>query len=159
VRSSFSRLVFLRLISGGAVALAMMLLFGAQAKASTSRAETLEAIHHIENPRDSLRPGRYGELGPYQFRRSTWRMHTKLPFEAALNRETSEQVAITHYEWLSRGLARNGWALTPYNIALAWNGGLKAVVNGRASASTRDYAERVSNLANDLKAGRVAAVR
>lgn len=86
-------------------------------------------------------------------------MHTKLPFESALNPDTSEQVAITHYEWLSRGLARNGWAQTPYNIALAWNGGLKAAVNGRASAFTRDYAERVSNLANELKTGKALALK
>lgn len=122
------------------------------------RTETLEAIHHVENPRDVRSPGRYGELGPYQFRRSTWRMHTDQPFERALEREASEQVAILHYEWIARGLRRNGIAVTPYTIALAWNGGLSATVRGRAPRSARSYAERVSNLAEEFRAERVAAM-
>ena len=85
-------------------------------------------------------------------------MHTNVPFEKALDRSVSEQVAIRHYEWLNRGLARNGWAQTPYNIALAWNGGLTAVVCGKASASTRDYAERVANLAIELKGARLVSL-
>jgi hypothetical protein len=153
VRLNFSRVL---LLAGVAVAWAFL---PSSAAAATSRAETLEAIHHIENPSNSSRPGRYGELGAYQFRRSTWRMHTKVPFEKAIDRSISETVAIRHYEWLSRGLARNGWAETPYNIALAWNGGLTAVINGRASASTRDYAERVSNLTTELKKSRLVSVR
>ena len=131
----------------------------AQAKAAapaSTRADTLEAIHHIENPSDSPRPGRYGELGAYQFRRTTWRMYSKLPFERALDQEAADEVAIRHYEWLKSGLVRNGWKQTPYNIALAWNGGLNAVVNGRTSAATRDYAQRVSNLVLELKSGSLA---
>lgn len=138
--------------------LACTLLLPARAMAS-SRADTLEAIHHIENPSNSSRPGRYGELGAYQFRRGTWRMHTKVPFEKALDRSISEEVAIRHYEWLRRGLARNGWAQTPYNIALAWNGGLTAVIRGKASASTRDYAQRVANLASEMKSTRVVTLQ
>jgi hypothetical protein len=128
----------------------------AQAKAAapaSTRSDTLEAIHHIENPSDSPRPGRYGELGAYQFRRTTWRMYSKLPFERALDQEAADEVAVRHYEWLKSGLARNGWKQTPYNIALAWNGGLNAVVNGRTSAATRDYAQRVSNLVLELRSG------
>ena len=73
---------------------------------TAGRAETLEAIHRVENPRDSTKPGRYGELGAYQFRRGTWKMHTKVPFERALDRVESEEVALRHYEWLRRGLER-----------------------------------------------------
>jgi hypothetical protein len=125
---------------------------------ASSRAETLEAIHRVENPLDSSRPGKYGELGAYQFRRSTWSMHTSVPFERALERTVSEEVAIRHYEWLRRGLLRNGLPQTPYYIALAWNGGLSSVVRGRATSSTRDYAQRVSNLATDLKTNQLAVV-
>jgi hypothetical protein len=124
----------------------------------SSRTETLEAIHRVENPLDLSRPGSHGELGAYQFRQGTWHMHTDLPFERALDRYDSEEVAVRHYEWLRRGLARNGLPQTPYYIALAWNGGLASVVRGRSSKSAHNYAERVSNLVVDLKANRVAVV-
>jgi hypothetical protein len=131
--------------------------FAATAQASTaSRAETLNAIHHVENPLNSTRPGKFGELGAYQFRRGTWRMHTDVPFERALDRVQSEEVAIRHYEWLRRGLARNGFPQTPYYIALAWNGGLSSVIRNRSSRAARDYAERVNNLVVDLKTNRLA---
>ncbi len=120
------------------------------------RAETLEAIRAVENPRNTARPGKHGELGVYQFRRVTWRMHTDMPFERAVERDASEQVALKHYEWVKRGLVRNGLPATPYNIALAWNGGLSATVQGRASKAAHNYAERVNNLVSE-RAQRVAA--
>jgi len=126
---------------------------------AAGRTEVLEAIHRVENPNDSLRPGRHGELGAYQFRAETWRMHTTVPFGKAIDRGASEAVAIRHYEWLERGLARNGLPATTYNIALAWNGGLAAAVRGRAPAAARDYAERVSNLVQEMRMARIAAVR
>jgi hypothetical protein len=137
------------------VTLVTLSLAPAQVNAS-SRSETLEAIHRIENPRDLSRPGKYGELGAYQFRQGTWHMHTTLPFEKALDRTESEQIAVKHYEWLRRGLARNGVAQTPYNIALAWNAGLSSVVRGRTSRASHDYAQRVSNLATDLRVNQLA---
>jgi hypothetical protein len=124
---------------------------------ASSRWETLEAIHRVENPRDVTAPGRHGELGAYQFRASTWRMHTSLPFAQALDRAASERVAVRHYEWLRRGLVRNGLADNPYNIALAWNGGLSAAVQGRASSSAHEYAERVNNIVAHLRANRLAS--
>jgi hypothetical protein len=131
----------------------------ATARADRARDDVLEAIHRVENPRDSLRPGRYGELGAYQFKRSTWRMHTKMPFSEAIDREASETVAVRHYEWIRRGLERNGIRPTAYNIALAWNGGLAAAVRGRSSRAARDYAERVNNLVQEMRAERLAAAR
>jgi hypothetical protein len=144
----------------GVLLFAVTLTFGWTSGACASgRAETLEAIHAVENPHDSTLPGRYGELGPYQFRRSTWRMHTGLPFEQALDRSASDEVAIRHYEWLKRGLTRSGLAPTPYNIALAWNGGLSATIRGRVTSSAHNYAERVNNLALELSTARLASVR
>ena len=123
-----------------------------------TRAETLDAIHRVENPLNLTRPGKFGELGAYQFRIGTWKMHTDLPFENALNRAQAEEVAIKHYEWIKRGLARNGLPQTPYNIALAWNGGLGSVIRGRLTPGAKDYAERVSNLVTDLRSNRFAVV-
>ena len=129
---------------------------GAQASV---RWATLEAIHQLENPRDRTTPWPCGELGAYQFREQTWRMHTTAPFARALNRQASDAVAIKHYEWLKRGIESAGLPATPYNIALAWNGGLDATVLGRVPAVARDYAERAANLAGELGAARDGSER
>lgn len=136
------------LLTGVAAALA---LFIATASAS-SRWATLEAIHRLENPRDLPTPGPCGELGAYQFREQTWRMHTRLPFARALDRRASDDVAVKHYDWLKRRLENAGVPATPYAIALAWNGGLDRAVRGKSCAATRDYAERAANIAGTFGA-------
>ena len=119
---------------------------------AASRWETLEAIHTVENPSNSPRPGRFGELGAYQFRATTWRMHTSRPFGEAVDRQKSDEVAVRHYEWLKSTLTRAGVEASTYNIALAWNAGANAVITGRLTAASRNYAERVQNLATALSA-------
>jgi hypothetical protein len=119
---------------------------------ASERWETLQAINWVENPRNSPKPGPRGELGPYQFRPSTWRSYTTRPFALALERRYSDEVAVRHYEWIKRGLQTAGIDPIPYNIALAWNAGLEQVVKGRAPASAGDYASRVNNLVEMLKA-------
>src|SRR5271163_4460606 len=52
----------------------------------SERWATLEAIHQLENPNDTSAPGPCGELGAYQFREETWKMHTVAPFSRALDR-------------------------------------------------------------------------
>lgn len=130
---------------------------GALAGGAASKASepwlTLTAIHQLENPLNSKKPGPRGELGAYQFRAGTWRMHTQTPFERALDRKISDMVAVRHYEWLKRGLERARLPVTPYTIALAWNGGLSATVAGRATRAARDYAERAVNLVGVISAG------
>jgi hypothetical protein len=145
------------LFLAGAV-LAFGLLVPSTLRAS-ERWETLEAIHWIENPHNSPRPGPFGELGAYQFRESTWRTYTTVPFAQALDRHASDKVAVQHYEWLKQGLVRNGLDATPYNIALAWNGGLAATVRGSVPAASHDYAERVINIAQSLHKTQVASSR
>ena len=119
---------------------------------AATRWETLEAIHTVENPSNSSRPGRFGELGAYQFRLATWKMYTRRPFSEATNRQSSDEVAVLHYEWLKTTLARAGIEASTYNIALAWNAGANAVITGRVPSSSRDYADRVENLAIALNA-------
>lgn len=130
---------------------ATALLLTASAVHATGRGAILEAIHCLENPHDLTRPGTRGELGPYQFRERTWRMHTTVPFARALDRSESDAVAVLHYEWLRRGFERAGMVPTPYLIALAWNGGLTAAVKGRSPAVAHDYARRAESLAGDLE--------
>lgn len=136
--------------------LVLGLTFAATAHAS-QRWETLEAIHWVENPTNSTRLGPCGELGPYQFRRSTWQMYTNHAFSLAINRAESDRVAVAHYDWIKRQLEDYRVPATTYNIALVWNAGLDAVVSGRVPAASRDYATRVTNLAEDLKRSQLAS--
>ena len=63
------------------------LALGASAPAvAADRALVLRAIHQVENPTDRTTPGPRGELGAYQFRRSTWKMHSPEPFSRANER-------------------------------------------------------------------------
>lgn len=142
-----------------ATLLTLVLGFLASVASASDRWETLQAIHWVENPTESTRPGPRGELGAYQFRRATWHMYTKEPFHLANHRATADKIAVEHYEWLRQGLIRNGISPSPYNIALAWNAGLTAVVKGRIPSATRSYASRVSNLVVDLKARQLASAR
>lgn len=135
----------------GAVAFGSVLVFGAPRAHAADRWETLQAIHMIENPTNSTRIGSKGELGPYQFRPSTWKMHTKKPFRLAADRQEADRVAVKHYDWIKEGLERNGVTATPYRIALAWNAGLSATVRNSVPESSHRYAERVEALANDLR--------
>jgi len=111
----------------------------------------LSGIRIVET-QDQLHPprGKLGERGPYQFRRSTWRMHTSSSFELAENREVANTVAKRHYAWIEAQLLANGIASSPYNVALAWNAGVNAVIRGAIPAVAHDYATRVINIASAL---------
>jgi hypothetical protein len=124
---------------------------------AAERDETLRAINWVENPTNHTRRGSKGELGPYQFRSQTWRLHTKKPFSLAVVREHADEVAIKHYEWIKRGLREAGIEATPFNVALAWNSGLGAVVRGQVPTVSYHYAERVSNLVDTQRAHRAVA--
>lgn len=119
--------------------------------ASSDRWETLRAINWVENPTNHGRPGRHGELGPYQFRPATWRMHTERPFVQAVQRAAADEVAVKHYDWIKSSLERNAVEPTAFNIALAWNCGVSAVLSGRAPDVSYRYAKRVTNLVDTLK--------
>jgi hypothetical protein len=119
--------------------------------AADDRWETLRAINWVENPTNHTRAGRFGELGPYQFRSGTWRMHTKRPFRQAIEREAADEVAVAHYEWIKRKLEQGGVDATPFNIAMAWNSGVENVLRSRVPAVSYDYATRVTNLVQRFK--------
>jgi hypothetical protein len=123
---------------------------------ASERWATLEAIHQLENPRDSEAPGSCGELGAYQFRETTWKMHTEAPFTRALDRRSSDAVAVKHYDWIKAELEKRGVAATPYNVALAWNGGIKAVFDPHPPAVAVDYANRAANIASVLEKSQLA---
>ncbi len=161
METSFSR-SFLRRASLPA-RLALVFLLGvviltARARAS-ERWATLEAIHQLENPRDSSAPGQYGELGAYQFEEQVWRRYTRAPFNQALDRRASDAVAVKHYEWIKSQLERLGLPVSPYMIALVWNGGMGAVLGENPPAAALDYAARAANIAGELQRRQVADAR
>lgn len=125
---------------------------------TAERAETLRAINWVENPTNHARCGSKGELGPYQFRPQTWRLHTNRPFSLATVREHADEVAIKHYEWIKGQLSKAGIDPSPFNIALAWNSGVGSVLNGRVPTVSYNYAERVTNLVESQRANRAVAV-
>lgn len=118
---------------------------------ASDRWETLRAINWVENPTNQTHVGRFGELGPYQFRPATWRMHTDKPFRQAIDRTVADEVAVKHYEWIKRTFEQAGVEPSVFNIAMAWNCGVDAVLSGRAPSVSYNYAERVSNLVATLK--------
>jgi len=118
---------------------------------ASDRWETLRAINMVENPTNQTAYGSRGELGPYQFRSSTWHMHTNKSFRLANDRATADQVAVMHYEWIKERLKEAGIDANSYNIAMAWNCGISAVINGRVPTQTYHYAERVNNLADSYR--------
>jgi len=126
-------------------ALGFALILGSSAQA-WERGDVLEAIHQVENPNNTMRIGRRGELGPFQFRPVVWRTYTQKPFSLAADQAEAQTVAELHFDWIRRGLERNKIEVTPYFIGLAWNAGLHATLNGRASATSQYYAQRVANL-------------
>jgi hypothetical protein len=130
--------------------LASVLAFTIEARAD-DRWETLRAINWVENPTNHTRMGRFGELGPYQFRSGTWRMHTRRPFSQATQREAADEVAVLHYEWIKDSLEKAGVDPSPFNIAMAWNTGVNNVIRGRAPSVSYNYAERVVNLVHSFK--------
>lgn len=115
------------------------------------RWETLRAINWVENPTNHTRAGKFGEMGPYQFRAGTWRMHTRRPFSQATQRGAADEVAVLHYEWIKSSLKRAGVDASPFNIAMAWNSGVNNVIKGRAPSVSYNYAQRVVNLVNTFK--------
>lgn len=136
----------------------VMTSLGAATRAlGSERWATLEAIHQLENPRNLDQPGNLGELGPYQFREETWKMYTTAPFSRALDRRFADAVAVKHYDWIKSELERRGIVATPYRIALAWNGGIRAVLVDHPSAVAVDYASRAANLASAFEKSELVA--
>jgi hypothetical protein len=114
-----------------------------------SEADFLYAVRQVESgDRYDCPPGRAGELGAYQFRREVWSKYTRTSFAQAQT-SVSDEIAARHYDWIVTQLRARGIAPNSWNVAATWNGGLGAVTTRRLAPSTRDYANRVTNLVVD----------
>ncbi|MFI5335927.1 MAG: hypothetical protein ACHQ5A_04040 [Opitutales bacterium] len=127
------------------------------AAVASDRWDTLRAINQVENPTNQTHYGPKGELGPYQFRRDTWRQYTRRPFTLATDRAAADEVAVHHYERIRHELSAAGIDPTVFNIAMAWNCGINAVLAGRIPTVTYRYATQVGNLVESYERAATAA--
>ncbi|MDQ5979488.1 MAG: hypothetical protein QG602_2462 [Verrucomicrobiota bacterium] len=102
-------------------------------------ARLLTAIQQVEGYAWS-HPG-----GAYAIRLATWRQHTHLPYRYACIKEYADAWAVKHFGWLTRSLLADGYAVTPYSLAMCWRYGLEGgkVRIGRPGF---DYGHRAANL-------------
>jgi hypothetical protein len=121
---------------------------GSVDSARSGRDAFLRAIAEVETGNNPRKVGRLGERGQYQFRQATWGQHTKHPFRDAHNPAVAHAVASRHYDWILQQLERSGKRATPYMVAAAWNSGIGRVTSGRIPTASKDYAQRVVNLAS-----------
>ncbi len=130
-------------VKGTLLAVVLCLPLFAATTASADEQKTLRAIRLVESGDNPEAVGRCGEQGAYQFQQVTWRTHTDLPFSMAHDPATADRIAVLHLVWIQKRLTLAGIAATTYNVALAWNAGVGAVINGRFGASSIRYADRV----------------
>jgi hypothetical protein len=78
-------------------------------------------------------------------------MHTEKPFRLAVQRATADEVAVKHYEWIKHMFEKAGVEPNAFNIAMAWNCGVEAVLSGRVPNVSYAYAQRVTNLVEAFK--------
>ena len=118
---------------------------------STAIQNVYDALHQGENPRNSLLPGKAGELGPVQFTRDAWEETTTLPFTPEWVWKYSYEVGIKRLRHLESVLRTHHIIPTAFRLAVAWKFGMKvALQNGRPPTPAElEYADRVANLAGD----------
>ena len=108
----------------------------------------LRSIAEVESHSVSSRVGLHNERSKYQFIASTWVMYSRVAFSQIgrpEHQQEVERVAKRHIETIKTILTQRGMEITPYSIALAWNGGPS---KKHYLPQSRDYAARVNNLYN-----------
>ena len=104
-------------------------------------------------------PAASGSWAPTSSASRRGRCTPQAPFSRALDRRSSDAVAVKHYDWIKAELERRGLAATPYRIALAWNGGIRAVLDRHPPAAAADYATRAANIADEFEKSELADAR
>lgn len=105
----------------------------------------LDATREIENWQG--KDGQHGERGAYGVREAVWQQHMGgMDFALARQERWGRECARRHVEWLQARLQAAGIHPGVFNVALAYNAGLSAVVRGRVPMRAYDYANRLRNL-------------
>jgi hypothetical protein len=111
----------------------------------------LSVLAMVETPNGvPAKPGPAGETGPWQITPAVRRERTADLVRAGLP-VTEKTIAREQLIWITWRLFENKIPQTPYNVALAWNGGTTAEIHGTSSKRARDFAQRVANLVEDAQ--------
>lgn len=109
----------------------------------------LWAITQVETPYGTpAHPGPAGETGRYGLTPSV-RLDRGRELRAAGIPVTDENLARAQVEWIRARLIANHSGHTVFDIAVAYNAGVKAKVTGTAPNRSYDYGARVQNLVED----------
>lgn len=97
------------------------------------------------------KPGAHRERGQWQLTPGVRADRERdLRAQGVKNYTADMIVAGAHVLWIRQRLIANGCANpTPFDIAVAWNAGVKAKVTGKAPNASYDYAARFSALVQD----------
>lgn len=110
----------------------------------------LRAIDQVESGGRDGAHGAAGERGRYQITERVWRDYTNAPFKNAHRKDLAHAVAEKHLDWIVNQLELADWPVDAESCASAWNAGLTATVNNRLTSASRNYAERVRNLYEEM---------
>lgn len=109
----------------------------------------LWAIAQMETPNGAhARCGHAHETGKYQLTPDV-RLERGAELRAANLPVTDENIARWQLIWINWQLFSHHIAQTPYNVGLAWNGGVDAELHHTSSAQAKDYAQRLTNLVEE----------
>lgn len=109
------------------------------------------ALNIAETPGEvPAHPGPAGETGEWQLTPAV-RHDRGAELRARGEAVTDEAIAREQVIWLARELERAGADPLPFNVALAWNCGLTATLEGRAPVRSYHFAIRVENLMEALR--------
>ena len=107
----------------------------------------LAAIAAVESGNDKNAVGQHGERGLYQIMPSTWDENARESFDWAFDPKHAMPVARQILIKLKWEMQERRIEPSAYNLALAWRGGVGAVVLGKwVNRDLRDYAVRVENI-------------
>jgi hypothetical protein len=111
---------------------------------AVDRTRVLGAIAMVETGSTGVKMGAAGEYTRYQILPATWVRFSTKSMRWATQAEV-DRVAHLLLEEIMQSLKSRRMAVTPYNIALAWNGGVGSL-GTRPPTRRSDYAERVNNI-------------
>jgi hypothetical protein len=112
--------------------------------AAQSLAILLTAISMVETGGDKNAVGSRGERGEFAM----------IPSVVAQHGGYTRKDAESHAVLVQKRLVANKIDPNPFNIALAWNAGIGAVIRGNAPVKSYQYAVRVNNLYESITRGR-----
>jgi hypothetical protein len=109
----------------------------------------LDAIACVENWNGSAVGGN-GELGPFQFTRTTWEGLTTEPFSKSKDPAIARPIARLYLSYLAADLRRNGFEVSVANLATAFNIGMRGMILRKFHDPNNAivYAQRVCNIYN-----------